>query len=67
MSDVLDEAREKEERERDASIARVLAQVAQGPSETHCIDCGGPIPLARRQAVKPVWRCIDCQEDFEGT
>lgn len=65
MSDLLDEAQAKEERERDASIARVTAKL-DGDSESQCIDCGAEIPAQRRNAVPGVKRCIDCQEDFEG-
>ncbi|WP_108944093.1 TraR/DksA C4-type zinc finger protein [Shewanella halifaxensis] len=31
------------------------------PSASHCIECGEAIPEPRRQAVKGVQLCIDCQ------
>ena len=66
MSDLLDEAQANEERERQASIGRVLALAPDGEAADHCIDCGASIPEARRRAVPGVKRCVDCQEDFEG-
>ena len=30
-------------------------------SATDCIDCGDPIPKARRKAVPGVQRCVPCQ------
>jgi len=33
--------------------------------KTHCEDCDGEIPAARRQAVPGCTRCIRCQEQFE--
>lgn len=31
-----------------------------------CIDCGGPIPKARRTAVPGTMRCTFCQSQREG-
>ena len=30
-------------------------------SATECIDCGDPIPKARKKAIKGVQRCVPCQ------
>jgi phage/conjugal plasmid C-4 type zinc finger TraR family protein len=35
-------------------------------SSTHCVDCGRPIPEARRHAVNGCRRCIDCQDLLEN-
>lgn len=35
----------------------------RGESLTHCADCEGPIPEARRQAVPGVKLCVDCARD----
>ena len=35
-----------------------------GPSLSHCEECGEPIPAKRRKAVN-VRTCIDCQELIE--
>ena len=41
------------------TIAR--AKMPVGDSETHCVDCGEPIPERRRQAIAGVRTCIECQ------
>ncbi len=64
VSDILDEAQEKTERERAASIGRATAAL-RGEAETHCVSCGDEIPAARRAAVAGVKRCVGCQEDLE--
>jgi len=50
----------------DASIAdavqRARAALPQGTALTHCEECGGSIPEARRQAVPGARRCVACQE-----
>ena len=66
MSDILDEAREKEECEREALIAMALGRMEVAQPLTHCIDCGSEIPEGRRKASPSARRCIGCQEDFEG-
>lgn len=44
------------------ALARLRAQQqAAGPGLAHCEECGADIPLARRQAVPGVRRCIGCQ------
>jgi phage/conjugal plasmid C-4 type zinc finger TraR family protein len=45
----------------DDAIARVRAQLPQGPSLSHCNECGEPIPELRQQIVKGCKTCIDCQ------
>jgi phage/conjugal plasmid C-4 type zinc finger TraR family protein len=42
-------------------ISRAQSRLAQGPSLTHCAECGSAIPEARRAAVTGVRLCIDCQ------
>ena len=43
-------------------IKRVRSQMPQGPGLTHCEDCEGEIPAARRKAVPGVRLCVACQE-----
>lgn len=31
-------------------------------SSTHCLECGDPIPEGRRQAVRGVKYCVECQD-----
>jgi phage/conjugal plasmid C-4 type zinc finger TraR family protein len=42
-------------------IARVRAQLPQGPGRSSCEECDAPIPEARRKAVPGVRLCIECQ------
>jgi phage/conjugal plasmid C-4 type zinc finger TraR family protein len=43
------------------AISRVRRNLAQGPSSTHCAECGADIPEARRIAVPGVRLCLNCQ------
>lgn len=42
-------------------ILRAKSRLPQGPSLTHCAECGEAIPEARRQAVPGVRLCVACQ------
>jgi len=43
-------------------IQRARSRLAQGPSLSHCEDCGASIPEARRAAMPGVRLCVPCQE-----
>ena len=43
-------------------IDRAKSKLARGPSLTHCAECGGEIPQARRGAVPGVRLCLSCQD-----
>jgi phage/conjugal plasmid C-4 type zinc finger TraR family protein len=43
-------------------IRRAQSRLAQGPSLSHCADCGAAIPEARRKALPGVRLCITCQD-----
>jgi phage/conjugal plasmid C-4 type zinc finger TraR family protein len=43
-------------------ISRAQSRLSQGPSLTHCENCGTAIPEARRAAVPGVRLCVPCQE-----
>ncbi len=43
-------------------IKRAKSRLAQGPSLSHCEECGTAIPEARRAALPGVRLCITCQE-----
>jgi phage/conjugal plasmid C-4 type zinc finger TraR family protein len=47
------------------AVERARAQMAQGPSLTHCEDCEEPIPEARRSAVPGVRLCVVCQSALD--
>lgn len=42
-------------------IRRAQSRLPQGPSLTHCADCGTEIPEARRLAIRGVRLCVSCQ------
>jgi phage/conjugal plasmid C-4 type zinc finger TraR family protein len=46
------------------SLAR--ARLLSGESETHCLECGEPIPEGRRQAVAGVKTCVPCQSSRDA-
>ncbi|MDY6949135.1 MAG: DksA/TraR family C4-type zinc finger protein [Pseudomonadota bacterium] len=44
------------------AVERAKRLLPSGPGLTHCANCGGEIPEARRNAVAGVRLCIPCQE-----
>jgi len=46
-------------------ISRAQSRLSQGPSLTHCAECGGAIPEARRQAMPGVRLCLACQDALD--
>lgn len=50
----------------DDEVARARRALPKGESLTHCEDCGGEIPEARRKAVPGVRRCIACQSETDS-
>jgi phage/conjugal plasmid C-4 type zinc finger TraR family protein len=47
------------------AIAAVRNNLPQGPSLSHCEECGDPIPEARRMAVPGVRHCVECKQHLE--
>ncbi len=47
------------------AVKLARARMPAGAGESHCIECGDPIPEARRQAVPGVRRCVDCQSALD--
>lgn len=43
-------------------IKRAQSRLPQGPSATHCDDCGTEIPEARRNALPGTRFCVACQD-----
>ena len=43
-------------------ISRAQSRLSQGPSLTHCAECGASIPEPRRKALPGVRLCIACQD-----
>jgi len=61
-SDISDFASHVEQRWVRAAVERVQSEVRHPAQSTECIDCGEPIPQARRQAAPWAKRCVYCQE-----
>ena len=47
-------------------VQRARARLPSGEGETHCVECGEPIPEARRQALPGARTCVACQSDRDG-
>ena len=47
-------------------VLRAKSRIPQGPSATHCQECGEPIPDARRDALPGVRLCIACQQKADA-
>ncbi|HEY3731355.1 MAG TPA: DksA/TraR family C4-type zinc finger protein [Steroidobacteraceae bacterium] len=43
-------------------VSRARSRLPNGPGLQHCRQCGAQIPEARRQAIRGVQLCLDCQE-----
>ena len=43
------------------AVMSARASMPSGESETHCVECGEPIPERRREAVPGVRTCVACQ------
>lgn len=63
--DQFDRASELEQIARDKAIAYHQKKMQRGESAHECCDCGEPIPEQRRQAVRGVKRCVECQGILE--
>ena len=44
-------------------IALVQSLLPKGPGTLNCLDCGYPIPEARRKAMPGTTHCVECQAD----
>jgi len=47
-------------------VQRAKSRLPQGPSATHCDECGESIAEARRLALPGVRLCIACQEKADA-
>ncbi len=47
------------------AIERAKSQLPQGPSLSHCAECGEPIAEARRAAIPGVRLCLPCQSEHD--
>jgi phage/conjugal plasmid C-4 type zinc finger TraR family protein len=47
------------------AIELAKSRLPQGPSLSHCTECGSEIPQARRDAVPGVRLCLTCQDTHD--
>lgn len=47
-------------------LARVRSRMPKGESRRECVECGDPIPEARRKALPGVQLCVACQEELDA-
>ncbi|MEQ6892389.1 TraR/DksA family transcriptional regulator [Klebsiella pneumoniae] len=64
MPEIIDQANELEELQREAAIAKCRINHA-AVSATHCRDCGEEIPERSRELVAGCQRCVSCASDIE--
>lgn len=49
----------------DDAVKEARTRLPLGESAEFCIECGEPIPQARRKALPGVQYCINCQQEHE--
>ncbi|MDU4489752.1 MAG: TraR/DksA family transcriptional regulator [Klebsiella pneumoniae] len=64
MPEIIDQANELEELQREAAIAKCRINHA-AVSATNCRDCGEEIPERRRELAAGCQRCVSCASDIE--
>lgn len=64
MADIIDTAAEIEELQRNAALSTHRIN-RNAVSAEYCIECGDPIPEARRQAYPGCTMCVSCLEESE--
>jgi phage/conjugal plasmid C-4 type zinc finger TraR family protein len=47
------------------AVQRARAELPRGESLSHCAECGGEIPPARREAIRGVRLCVTCQSEHD--
>ena len=48
------------------AVAQARQQMPKGESLSECMECGEPIPEARRKAIPGVRLCVPCQQAYES-
>ena len=48
------------------AVLGARARMPTGPGETHCVECGEPIPEGRRKALPGVRTCVACQAEQDA-
>ncbi|HHY1063477.1 TPA: TraR/DksA family transcriptional regulator [Klebsiella michiganensis] len=63
-AEIIDQANELEELQREAAIAKYRID-HNAVSATHCVECGEEILARRRELVAVCQRCVSCASDIE--
>ena len=63
--DEVDVAKDASDRFERMALEQQLATMPKGEAAEECVECGEPIPEARRNAVPGCIRCISCQTAVE--
>ncbi|WP_342609222.1 TraR/DksA C4-type zinc finger protein [Vibrio tritonius] len=65
--DFCDDASSTETQFQKMALARQLSgtKPVTTPSQTHCLECGEPIPKARQLAIPGCLFCVTCQAQRE--
>ena len=64
MADIIDNAAEIEELQRNAALSAHRLN-RNAVSAEHCAECGDPLIPERRDAFPGCKKCVSCQEDEE--
>lgn len=68
MTDLYDQAQEREQRDREAAIAAARKPVMGLPDSTGvCLNCGDDMASAERddQAIAGRWCSVECHDDWQ--
>lgn len=67
--DIFDQAQEADANYRNQALSALRNKIEKSrlaESRNNCLECGEPIPNARRQAILGCTLCIDCQQALEN-
>lgn len=66
MPDLVDRANDLAEFLTNAALVQATNRAPVGESASYCVECGDPIPEARREAMPGVQTCIFCASELES-
>lgn len=65
LMDEADRSQQSEEMHKQLGLNRRVPRPQTPSTCTHCVDCGEPIPDARKAAVPETKHCTFCAEELE--
>jgi len=66
MADFGDKAQALSDFQLNNALQKAQAEITAGGALFVCVECGGNIPAARREALPNVETCVPCQEEIES-